>query len=197
MDDSKKHAGLCPFRHQKWHFFHFCHHFPIGKISLKRCKLHHFLPFFYSMGKMGRQLNLKESFANANKRRRYSNENIASSALSSLPSVCSSTSSSTAVSPYTSLTSTSSFLSESISSATEPVISSIFQLQITASVSSPSQDSELSVLDEQNRTPSVFQSLSSNTIISTPSSIDMYDPNDIDELFTKYIFFPIKINNEK
>ena len=34
-------------------------------------------------------------------------------------------------------------------------------------------------------------------LISTASPIDMYDPNDIDELFTKYIFFPIKINNEK
>ena len=50
MDDSKKHAGLCPFHHQKWHFFHFCHHFLIGKISSKWCKLHHFVPFLYSMG---------------------------------------------------------------------------------------------------------------------------------------------------
>ena len=138
---------------------------------------------------MSRQLNLKESLANANKRRRYSIEDIASSALSSLPSVCSTTSSSTAVSLSTSLTSTPSFLSESISSATEPITSSIFQLQIKASVSSPSQDSELSILDEQNPTPSVFQSFSSNTIISTVSSIDTYDPNDICQLFTKCIFF--------
>ena len=138
---------------------------------------------------MSRQLNLKESLANADKRRRCSNEDIASSVLSSLSPVCSTTSSSTAVLLSTSLTSTPSFLSESISSATEPITSSIFQLQIIASVLSPSQDSELSILDEQNRTPSVFQSLSLNTIISAASSIDMYDPNDIGELFTRYNFF--------
>ena len=49
-DESQKHAGLCPFHHQKWHFFHFCHHFSIGKISWKWCTLHHFLPCFYFMG---------------------------------------------------------------------------------------------------------------------------------------------------
>ena len=43
------------------------------------------------------------------------------------------------------------------------------------SVSSLLKDSELSSLDEHNRTQCVFQSLSSNTVISTASSIDMYD----------------------
>ena len=35
MDEPQKHAGLCPFHHQKWNSFHFCHRFSIGKISRK------------------------------------------------------------------------------------------------------------------------------------------------------------------
>ena len=140
---------------------------------------------------MSRQLNLKESFANVNKRRGYSNEDIASSTLSSLLPVCSTTLSSKIVSLSTSPTTTPSFLSRSILSATESITPPVFQLQITVSGSSSSKDSELSILDEQNRTPYVFQSLSSNTVISTVSSIDMYDPNDIGESFTRH-FFPIE-----
>ncbi|CAF4574887.1 unnamed protein product [Rotaria sp. Silwood2] len=158
---------------------------------------------------MSRQLNLKESFANVKKRRRYSNEDIALSTLSSLPPVCSTTSSlppvcsttsslptvcsttsslppvcsttslSTTGSLSTSLTSTSSFLSQSISSPTEPITPPIFQLQTTISVSSPSIDSELSIVTEHNCAPTVFENLSSNSLITTASSIDIYDPNDI------------------
>ncbi|CAF3991299.1 unnamed protein product, partial [Rotaria sordida] len=125
-------------------------------------------------------------------RRRYSNEDIASSTLSSLPPVCSTTSSSTTVSLSTSLTSTSSFLSQSISSPTEPITPSIFQLQTTISVFSPSKDSELSIVDEHNCTPTVFQSLSSNKVTATlkaheQTQYHQYSTNQANEFITRHI----------
>jgi hypothetical protein len=94
---------------------------------------------------MSKQLSLQECFASANKRRRHSDEDIASSTLSSSPVLTSlsSISSSTAIASVPAIVSTP---SHSTLSTTKPPI---FQLQATVSFSSPSKNSQLSIVDEQ------------------------------------------------
>jgi hypothetical protein len=135
--------------------------------------------------KMSKQLNLKESFAIVNKRKRHSDEDIASSTLSSSPPLTSvsSISSSTATLPSTALASalvpTPSLSSQMTSSTTEPTTPPIFQLQATMSFSSPSKNSQLSIADEQDHDLCVLPSISSNTAVAAPTLIHVYDSNDI------------------
>ena len=127
---------------------------------------------------MSKQLSLKESFEGVNKKRRYSNEGMmcsaSSSPLTSLPLISSSATTLT----FTTLALTSTPSSSQVElSTSEPITPPMLLLSTAVSLPSTSENSQLSIVDEDDHVLCLSPKNSSKTIVAAASLVDMYDPS--------------------